>query len=129
MNWKSIKDIYLKVLCDNNKIKYLGENKYLLINKNGDKHWYLNGKLHREGGPAVEYIDGTKCWYLNGKLHREDGPAIEYANGGEEWYIHGFRHRENGPAFIGADGFEQWYNNGEYVEEPKESHDWEKEGF
>ena len=21
--------------------------------------------------------NGDKCWYLNGKRHREDGPAIE----------------------------------------------------
>ena len=33
----------------------------------GDKEWYLNGKLHREDGPAVEYSYGTKYWYLNGK--------------------------------------------------------------
>ena len=46
---------------------------------NGDKSWYLNGKRHREDGPAVEYASGDKFWYLNGKLHREDGPAIEYA--------------------------------------------------
>lgn len=26
---------------------------------------------------------GTKRWYLDGKLHREDGPAIEYVDGGE----------------------------------------------
>ena len=34
---------------------------------NGDKYWYLNGKLHREDGPAVEYANGSKFWYLNGK--------------------------------------------------------------
>ena len=29
--------------------------------------WRLpNGKLHREGGHAVEW-NGKKCWYLNGK--------------------------------------------------------------
>ena len=28
--------------------------------------WYLNGKLHREDGPAVEYPSGDKYWYLNG---------------------------------------------------------------
>jgi hypothetical protein len=33
------------------------------------------------------YPDGTKLWYLNGKLHREDGPAIEYLNGYKEWYL------------------------------------------
>lgn len=56
---------------------------------NGDKSWYLNGKLHREDGPAVECISGTKYWYLNGKLHREDGPAIEYAEGDKSWYLNG----------------------------------------
>ena len=56
---------------------------------NGDKSWYLNGKLHREDGPAVEYANGTKSWYLNGELHREDGPAIEYADGDKEWQLNG----------------------------------------
>ena len=32
---------------------------------------------------------GTKHWYLNGKRHREDGPAIEYANGDKEWCLNG----------------------------------------
>ena len=45
----------------------------------GDKFWYLNGKRHREDGPAMEFADGPKYWYLNDKRHREDGPAIEYA--------------------------------------------------
>ena len=43
---------------------------------NGDKFWWLNGKLHREDGPAYEGANGNKSWYLNGKLHREDGPAM-----------------------------------------------------
>jgi hypothetical protein len=33
------------------------------------------------------YPHGDKCWYLNGKLHREDGPAIEYANGYKSWWL------------------------------------------
>ena len=33
------------------------------------------------------YPHGDKCWYLNGKLHREDGPAIEYANGSKSWWL------------------------------------------
>ena len=57
------------------------------VNKN--KYWYLNGKPHREDGPAVEYADGTKKWYLNGKPHREDGPAIEWADGTKEWWLDG----------------------------------------
>ena len=34
---------------------------------NGTKFWYLNGKCHREDGPALEGADGTKSWYLNDK--------------------------------------------------------------
>jgi hypothetical protein len=56
---------------------------------NGDKSWYLNGKLHREDGPAIEYASGTKEWFLNGKQHREDGPAIEYPSGDKYWRLNG----------------------------------------
>lgn len=35
------------------------------------------------------YLDGTKECYLNGRLHREDGPAIEYPNGTKYWYLNG----------------------------------------
>jgi hypothetical protein len=55
----------------------------------GGKSWYLNGKRHREDGPAKEYASGGKHWWLNGKLHREDGPAKEYASGSKFWYLNG----------------------------------------
>ena len=55
----------------------------------GTKRWYLNGKRHREDGPAVEYPEGTKCWYLNDELHREDGPAVEWADGTKFWWLNG----------------------------------------
>lgn len=35
------------------------------------------------------YKDGTKYWFLNDKLHRIDGPAIEWADGSKEWYLNG----------------------------------------
>ena len=38
---------------------------------NGDKLWYLNGELHREDGPAIEYCNGDKYWYLNGRALTE----------------------------------------------------------
>ena len=53
----------------------------------GDKEWYLNGKRHREDGPAIEYANGDKYWYINGKLHRVDGPAIEYNTGTKVWCL------------------------------------------
>jgi hypothetical protein len=59
------------------------------VYSNGDESWYLNGKPHREDGPAIEWRDGYKSWYLNGERHREDGPAIEYSSGRKEWYLNG----------------------------------------
>jgi hypothetical protein len=50
---------------------------------NGGKSWYLNGKLHREDGPAKEYADGYKSWWLKGTYMTEEGhkaamdPAVE----------------------------------------------------
>jgi len=31
-----------------------------------DIAYYLNGKYHREDGPAIEYRNGYNAWYLNG---------------------------------------------------------------
>ncbi len=59
------------------------------IDSESNKYWFLNGKLHREDGPAVECANGTKYWYLNGQRHREDGPAVEYANGSKLWFLNG----------------------------------------
>ena len=38
----------------------------LIIDSYGTKRWYLNDKLHRIDGPAVEYEDGSKEWWING---------------------------------------------------------------
>ena len=54
--------------------------------------WYLNGKRHREDGPAIEFAGGTKEWWLNDLRHRENGPAIEYAGGAKAWYLNGIRY-------------------------------------
>ena len=66
------------------------------VNEQGAK-WKLNGVLHREGGPAVEYPDGYRAWLLNGKLHREGGPAIEFPNGYQVWYLNGVLQRTEDP--------------------------------
>ena len=83
----------------------------------GTKRWYLNEKLHRTDGPAIEYYDGSKCWYLNDKRHRTDGPAVEYTDGSKEWYLNGKLHRTDGPAVDWVNGEKSWYLNGvEYTE-------------
>jgi hypothetical protein len=78
------------------------------VDRHGNKFWKLNGELHREDGPAIEYTSGYKAWYLNGKLHRVDGPAISYPNGINHWCL-------NGKYFFEKDWFqaltsEQQYN-------------------
>ena len=86
-----------------------------IIKSNGDKLWYLNGKIHREGGlPAIICSNGNKYWYFNGKLHRDDGlPAIDTLYGEKAWYLNGILHREGGlPAYIDSNGSKQWYLNG-----------------
>jgi hypothetical protein len=57
------------------------------VSSDGAKVWYLNSKLHRVGGPAIEHADGCKEWWLHGKRHRVDGPASEEANGRKYWYL------------------------------------------
>ena len=52
--------------------------KYIIKTGSTERIWYINGKRHREDGPAIEYADGTKKWYLNDQRHREDGPACEW---------------------------------------------------
>ena len=69
-----------------------------------NKYYYKDGsildhsgydkRLHREGGPAIEWADGSKFWYLNGKAHRVDGPAVEFPNGTKYWGLNGQEHTE-----------------------------------
>jgi len=56
------------------------------------------------------YPDGYKAWYLNGKLHKEDGPAVEYANGNKAWYL-------NGKYYSEPDFYRQLYHLGKITKE------------
>jgi hypothetical protein len=103
------------------KLKNGGE---YIQNLDGDKQWFLNGKRHREDGPAVEWANGDKVWYLAGKRHREDGPAIERARGTKEWYLDGKLHREDGPAVERADGDKEWYLDGKLHREDGPAVEW-----
>lgn len=60
--------------------------------------YWLNGKLHREDGPAIEWSDGSKFWYVNGLCHSDNTFAVEDPYGGKYWYFKGMRHRLDGPA-------------------------------
>jgi hypothetical protein len=85
------------------------------IDSTGNKWYWLNDDLHREDGPAVEWLDGSKAWFLHGKRHREDGPAIEYKTV-REWWINGECHREDGPAIERTNGVKYWYYHGQRLD-------------
>jgi hypothetical protein len=69
------------------RIKLANGGELLESSEDGSRFWFLNDRLHREDGPAIEYYSGRKDWYINGKYHRKDGPAIEFANGDKSWYL------------------------------------------
>jgi antitoxin component YwqK of YwqJK toxin-antitoxin module len=79
------------------------------------KHYYDNGNIHYE------------AYYLNGKPHREDGPAFigYYQNGNiyyKSYYLNGRYHREDGPAYIEYDYYgnvrsKEYYLNGDHLSE------------
>ena len=52
------------------------------------EEWRRFGRLFRLDGPA-QTTRGGKFYYVNNKLHREDGPAIESDDGVNRYYIAG----------------------------------------
>lgn len=89
-----------------------------IINNEGLIEYRLNGKLHREDGPAYHDWGTNECWFYDNKLHREDGPAESWS-GTERWYRHGQLHRVGGPAVIYNNpdfahyGDQEWWQNDE----------------
>jgi hypothetical protein len=87
------------------------------MDRHGNKMWYVNGKLHRDDAPAIEWRNGATEWYQHGKRHRIGAPAIEFTNG-KEWWMNNKLHREDGPAIDyapnenNASGIKKWYLNG-----------------
>ena len=66
------------------------------INEDGDKWYYKNNKVHRDGDlPAMEFSNGDKSWLRNGLRHRIGGPAIEYSDGEKFWCLFGSHYSED----------------------------------
>ena len=83
------------------------------VDSNGSVRYYNSlGKIHREYGPALKYVDGAQVWYQNGKLHRLDGPAFARPDGYCAWWQNGQLHRLDGPAVEHPDGRHEWHING-----------------
>jgi len=82
------------------------------IDRNGTQILRLNGKVHREDGPAIVYRNGTKCWYFDGLRHRDDGPAIilvcEDNTIIEEWSLNNQLMTDQVEAWIERLGLKPW---------------------
>ena len=93
----------------------MAEQYYVEVDSDGT-YWYAwpgtDRRLHRLGGPAVEYTTGSRTWYQNGQRHRVDGPAVERPDGYRAWWQNGLLHRTDGPAIEHADGTHRWYIDG-----------------
>ena len=57
----------------------------------GSKYWRNSkGQLHREGDkPAYIHRNGYKEYRINGKLHRESGPAVILLDGTVQYWLEG----------------------------------------
>ena len=86
-----------------------------IIYTNCEKEWWVNGKRHKEDGPAVFYKNKLE-WWSNGKRHNPVNPAVEYINGDKEWWFEGKPHKEDGPA-IDFKEYKEWWIKGVEVDE------------
>ena len=59
------------------------------VNLFGTIKYRLDGKLHRDDGPAVMFAEGGLVWHNHGSYHRLDGPSI-IAESQLWWYLYGY---------------------------------------
>lgn len=83
-----------------------------VICNGGIREWYVDGVIYRD---YVVHPDGYQAWYVGGKRHRLGGPAVIYPNGTQEYWVEDKRHRENGPAVIYPDGSHEYWVDGVYL--------------
>jgi len=108
---------------EDSKTVYCKDNSYRReFDKNScnyNMQYYKGYLIHREDGPAIEWVDGDKEWFKDGKRHRINGPALKFSNGDKYWYLEGKHHREDGPAIEYENGYKRWYLNGRRYSEEK----------
>lgn len=66
------------------KIEQLPDGGMVESNDSGIRYWSLNGLLHREGGPAIEYNDAYGFKLVNNKWWFYHGDEFFPANN-EKW--------------------------------------------
>ena len=92
---------------------------------NGDRHWFQNGVLHRDKGPAVIKGNGTQLFYKHGKYYipkeTETKPLLDQMRGSykialgdgtTEWRKDGILHRNDDlPTIEYSNGKKEWYKD------------------
>ena len=104
-------DLQVEIMpCDDDIIRY--DDIPRMTYRFGDRVvFFLNGRIHREDGPAIVWTSGSRAWYKKGLKHRLDGPAVDSSSGRKIWFYEGLYHRLDGPAII--DRYRQfWYQKG-----------------
>lgn len=95
----------------------MAKDKFEVIKKDNGVYYFKNNKLHREDGPAIDSFNGDSEWYIDGVIHRIGGPA--YSSLDEryhEWYENGDLHRLDGPAVTFADDSGEWWHRGKQID-------------
>lgn len=64
-----------------------------IVKQKGATFYYKKGThhYHNDNGPAVKFNDGSLMFYIDGKKHREGAPAVIWIEGKKEWWINGVR--------------------------------------
>lgn len=83
-----------------------------ILDKIGNKYHYdEDGNLHSMNDePAMILESGEKRWYYQGLIHREGKPAIQIPGYENQYYEMGKKHRLNGPAVESIEFEEYWIN-------------------
>jgi len=135
---KKIKEKYFTSKLPMGKVKVVFLKPYSENERDRREIFYLDQKIHRdedEGPAIIDFSDFQAffhAWYRNGRLHRRGGPALEFLNNPSEnkWYINGRRTGEKGKPLnkkpkaqvererlqrIDTPNFKRWFKNSKVV--------------
>jgi hypothetical protein len=115
MFWNEVKLLFRNIIL-NNKNGLPIKDGYICYNDCRIAYYDSNNRLHRNDGPAVNYILACKEWHQHGQRHRIDGPAIELASGSKFWCQNDKLHRLDGPAVEYYDGHKEWWFHDEKID-------------
>ena len=70
----------------NNNRKHKVGNKPAIISPNYVEYW-IEGRLHRDGGPSIFYRDGEKLYHLNGVLMPKEVVLANDKDFDKDWFL------------------------------------------